>query len=166
MSEELKTYDFPVDHGDFTSTLELFYLKSDVDERIRSMKQEIGELKDKLRHYPIMVSIIEAGNKKIAELEAKLKELGGGNKDVPAKTPTRPTKPSMKLTEFEKLVHKFLREAPNECYGIDVMYDEFVRHKSSELDEFIRDYHKQGKTPEQTAEDIIEGLYYNWYHRR
>jgi hypothetical protein len=114
MSEELRTYDFPVDHGDFTTTVELFYLKSDVDERIRSMKQEIGELKDKLRHYPMMVSIIASGNKKITELEAELSELRGGNKDVPAsadlnstpKTPevneTTSTKPK-KTPEEQKL---------------------------------------------------------------
>lgn len=99
MAEELKTYDFPVDHGDFTATVELFYLKSDVDERIRSMKQEIGELKDKLRHYPIMVSIIEAGNKQIAELEAKLKELGGGNQDVPASADLNSTPKTPEVNE-------------------------------------------------------------------
>lgn len=148
MAEELKTYEFPVDNGDSTTTVEKFYLKSDVDERICSL-------------------IL-----KNAELEAKLSEQRDSNKDVPAndsieqpKTPTKPAKPSMKLTEFGKLVHKFLREAPNECYGIDVMYDEFIRHKSCEVDEFIRDYHKQGKTPEQTAEDVIYGLYYDWYHQ-
>ena len=73
------------------------------------------------------------------------------------------TNKTMKLATFSEQVHKFLREAPNECYGIDVMYDEFVRHKSCDLDEFIRDYHKQGKTPEETAEDIIEGMYYHWH---
>ena len=34
MSKELKTYDLPVDHGDFTSTVELFYLKSEADKVI------------------------------------------------------------------------------------------------------------------------------------
>lgn len=73
------------------------------------------------------------------------------------------TNNTTKLATFSEQVHKFLREAPNECYGIDVMYDEFVRHKSCDLDEFIRDYHNQGKTPEETAEDIIEGMYYHWH---
>ena len=38
MSKELKTYDLPVDHGDFTSTVELFYLKSEADKVIRNHK--------------------------------------------------------------------------------------------------------------------------------
>ena len=38
MSEELKTYDFPVDNGDFTTTIELFYLKSEADKVIRQQK--------------------------------------------------------------------------------------------------------------------------------
>ena len=38
MSKELKTYDLPVDHGDFTSTVELFYLKSEADKVIAHQK--------------------------------------------------------------------------------------------------------------------------------
>ena len=38
MSKELKTYDLPVDHGDFTSAVELFYLKSEADKVIRNHK--------------------------------------------------------------------------------------------------------------------------------
>ena len=45
MSEELKTYDFPVDHGDFTTTIELFYLKSEADKRIAELKRQIEFLK-------------------------------------------------------------------------------------------------------------------------
>lgn len=69
----------------------------------------------------------------------------------------------MNLADFSTQVHTFLREAPNECYGIDQCYDEFVRQKSCDLDEFIKDYHAKGKTPEETAEDIIEGMYYHWH---
>ena len=35
---ELKTYDLPVDHGDFTSTVELFFLKSEADKVIAHQK--------------------------------------------------------------------------------------------------------------------------------
>lgn len=45
MSEELKTYDFPVDHGDFTTTIELFYLKSETDKTIAELKRQIEFLK-------------------------------------------------------------------------------------------------------------------------
>ena len=38
MSKELKTYDLPVDHGDFTSTVELFFLKSEADKVIAHQK--------------------------------------------------------------------------------------------------------------------------------
>ena len=38
MSKELKTYDLPVDHGDFTSAVELFYLKSEADKVIAHQK--------------------------------------------------------------------------------------------------------------------------------
>lgn len=43
----------------------LFYIKGDADE-------VISELKDKLRHLPMMAALIESGNKEIAELKDKL----------------------------------------------------------------------------------------------
>ena len=48
MSEELKTYDVPVDHGDFTAIVEQFYLKSDADAVIAGLKTEIHNLKRSL----------------------------------------------------------------------------------------------------------------------
>ena len=48
MSKELKTYDLPVDHGDFTSTVELFYLKSEADKVIAELKNEV-ETQKRLR---------------------------------------------------------------------------------------------------------------------
>lgn len=56
MSEELKTYDFPVDHGDFTTTIELFYFKSEADVVIaeleaknEAMESELAALKEAQR---------------------------------------------------------------------------------------------------------------------
>ena len=43
----------------------LFYLKSEAD-------KVIAELKDKLRHYPMMVALLESDKKEIAELKHSL----------------------------------------------------------------------------------------------
>lgn len=65
MLQELKAYDLPVDHGDFTATVEQFYLKSEADEVIAEKDEKIDELQkatysawskvnamyDELRHH-------------------------------------------------------------------------------------------------------------------
>lgn len=44
MAQELKAYDFPVDHGDFTTTIELFYLKSEADKVIAELKAKLEDV--------------------------------------------------------------------------------------------------------------------------
>lgn len=48
MAQELKAHDFPVDHGDFTTTIELFYLKSEVDAVLDAKDKEICKLNNAL----------------------------------------------------------------------------------------------------------------------
>lgn len=148
MSEELKTYDFPVDHGDFTATVELFYLKSDVDERMRSMKREIGELKDKLRHYPMMASIIASGNKKIAELEAELSELRGGTGDVPASADLNSTPETPEVNEISSPEPK---KTPEE-------------QRLADYDTMLKDIEKTAARPipPDTQVQYIGGVLYGW----
>lgn len=71
MSKELKTYDFPVDHGDFTTTIELFYLKSEADKVIAEKDAEIAGLKEKVSeerstkvNYKISANDLSDGLKK------------------------------------------------------------------------------------------------------
>lgn len=148
MSEELRTYDFPVDHGDFTATVELFYLKSDVDERLRSMKREIGELKDKLRHYPMMATIIASGNKKIAELEAELSELRGGNGDVPASANLKSTPETPEVNETSTPEPK---KTPEE-------------QKLADYDTMLKDIERTAARPipPDTQVQYIGGVVYGW----
>lgn len=47
------------------------------DSILMEKNREIYILNDKLRHYPILSSIIESGNREIAELKAKIAELTG-----------------------------------------------------------------------------------------
>ena len=69
----------------------------------------------------------------------------------------------MSLAEFSKKVYDLLREQPDEYYGIATEYDEFVRHKSNDIDSFIEESYKNGKTVEATTEDLIEEVYYHWH---
>ena len=69
----------------------------------------------------------------------------------------------MSLAEFSKKVYDLLSEQPDECYGIATEYDEFVRHKSNDIDSFIEESYKNGKTVEATTEDLIEEVYYHWH---
>ena len=69
----------------------------------------------------------------------------------------------MSLAEFSKKVYDLLREQPDECYGIATEYDDFVRHKSNDIDSFIEESYKNGKTVETTTEDLIEVVYYHWH---
>jgi hypothetical protein len=57
---ELKAFNMPRYAGQFT--LHEVYLKSEAD-------KVISELKDKLRHYPMMVALLESDKKKISELK-------------------------------------------------------------------------------------------------
>ena len=50
MAQELKAYDFPVDHGDFTTTIELFYLKSEADKVIAELKKACNDKDDWCLH--------------------------------------------------------------------------------------------------------------------
>lgn len=148
MSEELKTYDFPVDQGDFTATVELFYLKSDVDERIRSMKREIGELNDKLRHYPMMASIIASDNTKIAELEAELSELRGGNGDVAASADLNSTPKTPEVNETSSPEPK---KTPEE-------------QKMADYDTMLKDLERTAARPipPDTPVQYIGGVLFGW----
>ena len=56
---ELKAYIAPTPDG---TGLADYYLKSEAD-------KVIAELKDKLRHYPMMVALLESDKKEIAELK-------------------------------------------------------------------------------------------------
>ena len=69
----------------------------------------------------------------------------------------------MSLAEFSKNVYDLLREQPDECYGIATEYDDFVRHKSNDIDSFIEESYNNGKTVEATTEDLIEEVYYHWH---
>lgn len=67
------------------------------------------------------------------------------------------------LSEFSKKVYDLLKEQPDECYGIATEYEDFVRHKSQDIDEFIEESYKNGKTVKETTEDLIEEVYYHWH---
>lgn len=67
-----------LDRLEFQSDTKRSELVDLFDSILKEKNQEIGILRDKLRHYPIFVSIIESGNKEIAELKAKVAELTGG----------------------------------------------------------------------------------------
>ena len=52
-----------------------YYNAKTVDTVLAEKDAEIAQLKDKLRHYPIMTKLIDNGNKEIAELKAKLERV-------------------------------------------------------------------------------------------
>lgn len=67
-----------IDRLEFQSDTKKSELVDLFDSILMEKNEEIGILRDKLRHYPILASIIESGNKEIAELKAKVAELTGG----------------------------------------------------------------------------------------
>ena len=71
MSEELKTYDFPVDHGDFTATVEQFYLKSEADKVIAELKSQKAQAEDDCAYWKTMARKNAADNAEMAKQRAE-----------------------------------------------------------------------------------------------
>ena len=74
---ELKTYDLPVDHGDFTSTVELFYLKSEADKVIAELEESHKMEIDQLLIEIVKLKEIDSKNR-----SAYYKDLAMMTKDV------------------------------------------------------------------------------------
>ena len=85
--EEIDKFKEALDNGPNEIGCEEFaaYDKAELIKYIAEKDKEIAGLKDKLRHYPIMVALLEANSNDITKLNAKIKQLEQENAQLKAK---------------------------------------------------------------------------------